>query len=159
MNRVLICATCAGFLVMLNVAGANAAKTKTATSKSTSSPEADSMQCRGVTITGMVEERETKPDAAGKVVKYIAIMDSKKNEWRAPAGGNSDGNIKDYVGLKVKAICMHHGSVRSVNYLASIKTLEALDKVAFEAKKADREETKKAAAEVKAAAAEAARKK
>ena len=141
MKRFLICTTCVGLLLTLNSINANAAKTKSTPAKKTEQAANDNMQSKEVILFGTLELKEEK-DGAGKVKgKAHVITDSKKKDWKLP--NSSKVKYSDFEGLKVKAVCMQLGG-----NLISMKSMEAIDKAAFEAKQAEI----KAAAEAKKAA-------
>lgn len=133
-------------LIMFTNLNAFAAKPKAAPTKKADSAAADNMQCKEVTIAGLFQLIETK-DKAGKVTgSHYAIVDSKKKETVVP--GAAGINFKEYEGLKVKAVCMQLGP-----NIISLKSMDAIDKAAHEAKIAELEAAKKAAADAKKAPA------
>ena len=122
MMKIVIGMICFGILVMLGGVDVNAApKSK---SKKPASKEAESMQCREMTLIGVIGffEAEQK-DANGKVVKvrHYLLTDSKKTEWKF-----SDSfieKVKAFEGMKVKWIGMVIG-----NNPVSIKSIEKIGK-------------------------------
>jgi hypothetical protein len=132
---------CAALFAVLNAVTAGAAAKAPAKKPDT---KASDMQCKEVTITGTIELKEEK-DAAGKVKgKAYFLIDSKKVETKLP---NSNVKYKDFEGLKVKAVCMQLGP-----RLLSVKSMEAVDKAAFEAKQAEAKAEAAKQAEAKKAA-------
>jgi hypothetical protein len=120
MKRFLIGMMCAGILLMTGVINTNAAPKKKAEAK-----EPVDMQCREITLIGVIsEERESKPKNEKKApTKYRVLIDNDKKEWHLPRPQNipESVNIKDFEGQKVKITGMIVGKNTG---LTSIKTIE-----------------------------------
>jgi hypothetical protein len=151
MRRLMISVICAGLVLVLNDITANAAKPKDkAKSKEAAAKSdkavADSQQCKEVIITGTVTLEEKK-DATGKVTGHVySIVDAAKKAWNPPS--NPKFRLDNFEGLKVKVACMQLGA-----NLISTKSIEAVDKAAYDAKQLEKKAAaEKAAAERKAAA-------
>ena len=136
MKRILLGFVCAAMFMAINSTVANAAARPAKRAK----VDSDNMQSKQVSLIGTIIAKEgivhDKP-----MMEYY-LTDLKKKDWELPRQTNF--KYTDYEGLKVKLQGMQLGSS-----LIGIKTLEATDKAAFEARKA---ELKKAAEEKKAAA-------
>ncbi|OGV68920.1 MAG: hypothetical protein A2283_16740 [Lentisphaerae bacterium RIFOXYA12_FULL_48_11] len=143
MKKVVIGLMCAGLVLSLTASIASAAKTTGRTSKK--SVQKDDMQSQEASMLGVVELKDIK-DKDGKVIqKAFFLVDSKGKEWKLPPSSK----VKNYAifeGLKVKLTGMQLGS----GSLVSVKSMDAIDKAAFEAKQAEI----KAAADAKKAAAQ-----
>jgi len=132
MKKAVIGLMCAGLVLSLNASIASAAKTtgRTAARKA-SSPKADNMQSQETTMMGTVELKDIKDKDGNVIQKAHFLVDSKGKDWKLPPSSK----VKNYAifeGLKVKLTGMQLGS----GSLVSVKTMDAIDKVAFEAKKA-----------------------
>lgn len=145
MKKAVIGLMCAGLILSLTASIASAAKT-TGRTTAKKSAQKDDMQSQEASMVGVVELKDIK-DKDGKVIqKAHFLVDSKGKEWKLPPSSK----VKNYAifeGLKVKLTGMQLGS----GSLVSVKTMEAIDKAAFEAKQAEI----KAAAEAKKPAAPA----
>ena len=143
MRNMMIVVMCALLSVFLTTISADAAKPKTSTKKTEKA--ADDMQCKEATIVGVISLQEGKEVGGKTHPAYYVITDSKDKVLKLPQ--SSKFKWKDYDGLKVKAVCMMVGSS-----LASVKTIDPVDKAAFDAKQAEAKAAAEKAAEAKKAA-------
>jgi hypothetical protein len=139
MKHLLIGLICAGLILSTNVLGANAAKTKSNVPKKTDRTAADSMPPREVTITGLVTMSN---DGKSYVIKNKISTGAMSNTIKFLP--RSRYKYEEFELLEVKAVCIVRGSD-----IISVKSFEALDKEAYEAKKAELRAASKKAAEEK----------
>jgi len=109
MKRILIGMMCAGMLLMTGVVNTNAAPKKKAEAK-----DPADMQCREVTVIGIVsEEREAESKKERKKpIKYRVITDSSNKEWHLPKLNKipESINLSEFEGKKVKLVGMMTGN-------------------------------------------------
>ncbi|MDD4870082.1 MAG: hypothetical protein PHR77_05940 [Kiritimatiellae bacterium] len=136
MKHFLMGLMCAGLVLSLNVLMANAAKEKSSSSEKKTDRSALTAQPRERTFDGVVAMSN---DGKSYTIKFAAGFTA--STWFLP---RSRYRYEEFEGLMVKAVCTVRGGE-----IISVKTLEAKDKEAFEAKRAELREARKKAAEEK----------